>query len=321
MKQLRSEIKTAQPELIHANSIRAGLVATTASVGTNIPVIWILQDALPLHPISTAIRIFVIFSKRTRLMPASQATLDRFRGKLLKTFGKNIPEKVIHNAIELEKFSLDSRNRKLIRDELHLSDDEFVLGIVGQITPRKGQLELIENFAKVQSQIPTSTLLIVGAPMFNKDHIYLEELKNAMGELGIEDRVKFLGLRKDVAAIMQSIDLLVINSKSEALVIVAIEAMACRTPIIATDVGGTTEIIEHKKNGWIVPFGDEKALIEAIGTLANDAELRKKFADESEKIVTSHLSAERLMREVEEFYEQCALEEKKAVNSDLAIES
>jgi glycosyltransferase involved in cell wall biosynthesis len=70
-----------------------------------------------------------------------------------------------------------------------------------------------------------------------------------------------------------------------------------------------------------VPFGDEKALTEALLTLANDAELRKNFADESEKIVKTHLSAERLMREAEEFYEQCALEEKKALNSDLAIES
>jgi L-malate glycosyltransferase len=320
IRQLRSEIKTNQPDLIHAVSTRSGLAATMASAGMKIPVIWHLHDELPNHPLSTLIRIFVVFSSRIRLMPVSEATGKSFRGRFLQTFGKQLQETVVHNGIELDNFKFDPSNRGKIRKELGLGEDELVFGIVGQITPRKGQWELLKIFAETQKQLP-STLLIVGAPVFNQDEIYLEELKQRTKELGIETSVRFLGARKDVPAVMQALDALVINSRSEAMVLVAIEAMACRTPVIATDVGGTREIITHKKNGWLVPFGDESALIEALVTIGKDPDLRRQFAEESEKIATARLSAEQFISRVEEFYKQCATREKLAFSEDLAIQS
>ncbi len=252
IRQLRSEIIKTKPDAIHGNSIRAGLTATLASFGMKIPVFWHIQDELKPHPFSTIIRLLVAASPQTRLIAVSEATADSFRGRLLQKIGKHIPVRIIHNAIEFEKFVFDPANRPKIREELRIGDGEFVIGIVGQITPRKGQLELIKTFAATRKHLPASTLLIVGEPMFNKDHVYLEELKQAVADSGLEDRVKFLGLRKDVAAVMQSLDVLVVNSKSEALVVVAIEAMACGTPVIATSVGGTKEMIEHQTNGWLV---------------------------------------------------------------------
>ncbi len=320
IRQLREEVVKHRPDLIHANSIRAGLVATIASYGIKVPVIWILQDALPFHPLSTFIRLFVLCSSRTRLMPASQATFDRFRGTLLKVAGKNIPVRVMHNAIELEQFQLNNRHREAVRTELGLPEDRFVFGIVGQITPRKGQLELVEAFAKTKRRMPSSTLLVVGEPMFNRDHGYLEQVKRRAKKLGLENDVRFLGMRKDVAAIMQAIDLLVINSKSEALVIVAIEAMACRTPILATDVGGTSEIIDHLKNGWLFESGDKTALSHALERLSNDPELRGSFALESRNFVIKRLTAEKYMRNLEEFYEVCAKRQIGEVRGNLAAE-
>jgi glycosyltransferase involved in cell wall biosynthesis len=319
--QMRRAIRDEKPDLIHANSIRSGLAATAASAGMKMPVIWHLQDELPLHPLSTLIRLSVLLSNRICLMPASKATGDSFRGKLLKGFGKRIPERVVHNGIELENFRFDAENRRRVRAELGLSEDEFVFGVVGQITPRKGQLELIETFAAAQNEMPQATSLIVGAPMFNKDHLYLEELKAAVERLGIENKVKFLGSRRDVPAVMQALDLLVVNSRSEALVVVAIEAMACRTPVLATDVGGTREIIEHGKNGWLINFGDEEGLKNALLTLSQNAEMRRRFADESEKIALAGLGAERLAREVESFYEQCTQSEIEAVREVQAVQS
>jgi L-malate glycosyltransferase len=318
--QLRAAIRHNQPDLIHAVSTRSGLAATVASVGMKIPVIWHLHDELPRHPLSTLIRVFAACFKRIRLMPVSEATGKSFRGRFLQTFGKHLQETVVHNGIELDNFKFDPANRAKIRKELGLSEDELVFGIVGQITPRKGQWELLKTFAETPKQMP-STLLIVGAPVFNQDEIYLEELKQRTKDLGIKPSVKFLGARSDVAAVMQSLDALVINSRSEALVLVAIEAMACRTPVIATDVGGTKEIITHKKTGWLVPFGDEGALKEALLTIGKDADLRHRFAEESEKNATSQLNAEHFISRVEEFYKQCATREKRAVREDLATQS
>ncbi len=300
--QLRLELKDNDADAIHANSIRAGLVAWMASLFTGKPVFWHLQDELPKHPFSTAIRILVAFSSRIRLLSASGATLESFRGKLLKTFGKNVPSKVVHNAIELEKFEIDSKNRAEIRDELKISNSELVFAVIGQITPRKGQLELIEAFAANQKQLQGSTLLVVGAPMFNQDFDYFQKLKETVRRLKIEEKVRFLGLRNDIPAMMQAIDALVINSKSEALVVVAIEAMACGTPVIATDVGGTREIIQNHVNGWLIPFGDRSQLSDALIECAADPELRRAFAAKSRQIVTSQLNAERFISEIEDFF-------------------
>jgi glycosyltransferase involved in cell wall biosynthesis len=307
IKQLRAQILEENPNLIHANSVRAGLVASMASVGTRIPVFWHLHDEMPHHPLSTAIRWFAAFSSRTHLISTCQAVADSFRGTILRLFGKRIPLRVVENAIELEKFNYDPANRQKIREELQLADDEFLIGIVGLITPRKGQLGLIRSFARAQKQLPDSTLLIVGAPMFNKDHLYLEALEKNVREFGIEKRVRFLGLRNDVAAIMQSLDVLVVNSKSEALVIVAIEAMACGTPVIATKVGGIKEMITHQENGWLIPYGDERLLEEALIALRQKTELREKFAIKGREVVESRLHSDRFISELEDFFEEFGL--------------
>ncbi len=320
LRQLRAVIRTEEPNIIHANSIRSGLAASAASIGMKIPVLWHLHDELGTHPISTLIRIFAACFTQTSLMPVSKATGKSFRGILLRFFGEHLHERVVHNGIELEDFKFNAANRGRIRKELNLSDDEIVFGIVGQITPRKGQLELLQTFAATQKQMP-STLLVVGTPVFNRDYLYLEKLIETVKNLGIENRVRFLGARRDVAAIMQSLDALVINSKSEALVLVAIEAMACRTPVIATDVGGTSEIITHKENGWLVSFGNKRALADALATVGSEPELRRQFADEGEKIVASRLNAEHFINQVEDFYRQCTAGEMPAMSKNFATHS
>lgn len=302
IRELRSEVSDTNPDLIHANSIRAGLVATTATIGTKTPVFWHLQDELKPHPISTAIRLFVAFSKRVRLISASKATAESFYGKLLKTFGKNTPLQVVYNSIELEKFDFKPENRTKIREEFNLNESEYLLGIIGQITPRKGQLELIQIFAETLKENSNSTLLIVGKPMFNQDHEYLEKIKETITEKGLENRVRLLGQRSDVPAIMQALDVLVINSKSEAFVVVGVEGMACRTPVIATDAGGTREMIKHRENGLIVQFGDKESLKNSILELRANPDLRKKFAERGEIFARKNLNAEKFILDLEEFF-------------------
>ena len=206
------------------------------------------------------------------------------------------------NCVELETFQIEPENRRKIPAELGLSDAEFVVGMVGQITPRKGQLEALENFAALRARHPDATLLIAGAPMFNRDHEYLAALKETVDRLRLEEKVKFLGLRRDVAALMQAFDVLLVNSKSEAFVVVAIEAMVCGTPVIATDVGGTREMIEHKTNGWLVPFGDAERLQAALIECARNPVSRRQLAEAGKAFAVSHLNAEKFIADLETFF-------------------
>lgn len=319
-KQLRNAIIKFEPDLIHANSIRAGLAATAAGIFTGKPVFWHLQDELPRHPLSSLIRLFAVSSSRIRLIAASQATADRFRGKLLRFFKDRPPYRVIHNVVELENFAVDSDFRREKREELGLGKDEFVLGIVGQITPRKGQLELLRVFAEASRKMALTTLLIIGAPMFNRDDLYFEELKRTVSELGLEDRVKFLGKRQDIAQLMQSLDVLVVNSKSEAFVIVALEAMACGTPIVATKVGGIGEMIEHGVSGWLVPPDDEGSLTESLVTLSRQPELRAVFSEAGKRIVAEKFHADKFIADLENFFAESVMQSK-AKGTFLLIEN
>lgn len=314
---LRRMIVESSPNLIHANTIRAGLVATTATFGTGIPVLWHLHDMLPLHPFSTLIRWYAALSVRTSLLAISEAVAQRFRGGILSAVNGCKKVQVIHNGIELERFSNSLSLGQRVRHELKLRDEQFVIGIVGQITARKGQLELIQAFAEAVKQLPSAVLAIIGAPLFNNDGDYLSELKQTATALNISDRVIFTGARSDVPAVMQALDLLVLNSKVEPLGLVVLEAMACGTPVLATSVDGVPELINHKITGWLVQAKNKQQLIEGMVTLGNDAELRHRLAQAAKQQTVPRFSAQKYLRLVEDYYRQVGGERNESPNREL----
>ncbi len=265
VRSVRSTIKKTNPDLVHANSIRAGLVTTLATLGLRTHLIWHLHDILPRHPMSISIRLFALLFRRARMIAVSRAVADNFAGKFQSLRNRTT---VIYNGIDAARFSYVLGRRADIRCQFDLSESDFVVGIVGLLTPRKGQLGLIHSFARVVKDVPNARLLIVGSPVFNKDHEYADELKRTVSRLGLDDRVSFIGPRNDIPDIMQSIDLLVVNSTVEPFGLVVVEAMACGTPVVAAISGGIPEIIEHQKSGWLVENGNEAVLSAAIVHLA-----------------------------------------------------
>jgi len=295
----RQNVLSIKPDLIHANSIRAGLVATAATLGLGTRVVWHLHDLLPRHPLSSVIRAFAFLSRRSQMIAVSQAVADVFIGVF---FPLKKRVRTILNGIELEKFQPSPTARQEIRQELQLGETELVIGIVGQLTPRKGQLSLIRAFAEVLTQIPRATLLIVGSPLFNRDEEYAALLTKTAQELGLTERVRFTGPRSDVAAVMQALDLVVVNSTAEPFTLVALEAMACGTPILAAISGGVPELIDHGKNGWLIPQGDDRALTNAIAHLGGHPDIRHAMAEQGKRHMAAHFSAERYLDELQAFY-------------------
>jgi glycosyltransferase involved in cell wall biosynthesis len=157
----------------------------------------------------------------------------------------------------------------------------------------------VKTFARVATDLPAAKLLIVGKPIFNNDHEYEAEIVKTIASLGLRDRAILTGQRDDALNVIAQLDTLVINSKSEAFVMVAIEAMAAGTPVIATDVGGTAEMIRHRFNGWLVDPGVEKQLEEALVTLYNNDLQRRLFSRRSKEIVADRLNEKRFIREFE----------------------
>lgn len=300
--QVRACVNKIQPDLIHANSIRAGLVISAATIGTGVPVIWHAHDLLPRHPLSPAIRLFALSSSRTRILAVSQIVAENFRGNLLRWFKNRTHVGVVRNAVDLNRFHPDPVARGAFRKELGLSHADRVVGIIGQLTPRKGQLELIRAFAEVALRNPAAVLLVVGAPIFNRDADYAQRLRETAADLGIANQIRFLGQRNDVDKIIRALDLLVLNSKAEAFPLAALEGMASGTPVIATSVGGVPELITHGETGWLIKPGDWIALAHAIVNLLRDPALRARIANNGQQLVSSNFTQERFMCELETFY-------------------
>ena len=219
----RSIVIDEAPDVIHANSIRAGLVMSAATLGLDMPVIWHAHDILPRHPLSTAVRLFAGITSRNRILAVSQAVADRFRGIVLRPLKRRVPIVVIHNAVDLERFQPNAKSSEESRHLLGLGENQPVIGIVGQLTPRKGQMELIKAFASASREINDAILLVVGAALFNRDTEYAQQLERVARSLGIADRVHFLGSRDDIPRLLQGMDLLVVNSHEEPFALTVLE--------------------------------------------------------------------------------------------------
>jgi glycosyltransferase involved in cell wall biosynthesis len=301
----RRKIIELNPDLIHANSIRAGLVATGATLGMKTKVVWHLHDLLPRHPLSSAIRMVAALSKRSRMIAVSQAVRKNFAGRLASSLNNRIT--VILNAIDLKNFSAVGNDREEIRNGLSLEHDDFAIGIVGQLTPRKGQMELLEAFEKLSSKVPRAVLVIAGAAIFNRDGEYEELLRSTAPRLGISHRVRMLGARKDVPEIMRALDLLVVNSRREPFGLVACEAMAVGTPVLATACDGLPEIIDHRRNGWLVPFAISRNWLSAGSFWPNGLRCEANLPNPPAKTSGNALRFDRYMKELQAFYrEHCA---------------
>ena len=116
------------------------------------------------------------------------------------------------------------------------------------------------------------------------------------------DRVRFLGARDDVPALMRGLDLLVVNSHTEAFALTVLEGLASGTAILATAVDGTPEMISHGENGWLIPARDQQKLAEAMLVLLGDQNLRAQLGSNGRRDAITRFSVERFVAEIHSFY-------------------
>lgn len=301
---VRRRVRGTKPDLIHANSIRAGLVATLATTGMRVPVVWHLHDLLPAHAFSRFVRLVASRSSRTRLLAISEAVRDSFVADDESLAARS---RVILNAIDVERFAREAGSPEAMRRELGLANAYPVAGVVGHLAECKNQLGVLDAFANVLAREPRARLVVVGAELFKSGaQSYETRLRERAAQPDLKGRVIFLGNRSDVPVVMSALDLLVVNSEAEPFGLVMLEAMACGTPVIATAAGGVPEIITHNETGWLVPVGDAEALASAIVELSHDADLRRAISIAARLHVEEKFDVNNYMNALESCYEEAA---------------
>ena len=297
---LRKVLRTVAPDMIHANTLRAGLATSLATLGTGRNVIWHVHDTLPRHPLSTLIRLFAYLDRRTRLVAVSRATARSFSGRL--PFKGRM--KTVYNGVELNKFPFKEKGQSPFRKEFHLSQDDFLFCAIGQICERKGLLELIEAFRQVRAAAPQVHLAIVGSVVFQHERDYSGLLYAAARVPELTGSVHFTGEMDDVYPALEAADLLVLNSRDEPFGLVLIEAMSSGTPVLATRVGGIPEIVTDGKDGWLIDPGDVRALAAKLLELSRDRPALAKVAEIAQRTTCPRFSMEGFQSRLRRLYEE-----------------
>ena len=209
--------------------------------------------------------------------PRLYATVSALRGRRRPTF-------LILNAVDEQELVADVGGAE-VRRRLGIAPGIPVLGVLGRLSPEKGQDLLLKAFAGALRVRPEATMLVVG------DGPEAGSLKAQTRALGIEARVRFCGHQSAIRDYLEALDLLVLPSRSEGLPNVVLEAMCVGVPVLATDVGGVREIIEDGMNGWIVPPGDAEALESAIVRTLSDPARRREIAQRGRASLSPKFSA------------------------------
>jgi glycosyltransferase involved in cell wall biosynthesis len=269
---VRRAARDHRADLVHANSVRAGLAATLAAGRRSPPVLVHVRDCLP--PGRAADWIRRILTRRATVVANSRYTAAAFAGS-----DGQAEVEVLHSPVDLERFDPGRVDRARARARLG-ANGAPVLAVVGQITPWKGQATAIEALAILRRSVPDASLLVIGSVKFAgaatrfDNAAYLRSLEDMAGELGLGDHVRFLGERSDLPDLLRAVDLVLVPSSEEPFGRVVVEAMAMETPVIATSVGGPGEVIEDGVTGTLVPPGAPAAWAQAATDLLADDKRR-----------------------------------------------
>ncbi|MGI4831755.1 MAG: glycosyltransferase family 4 protein, partial [Janthinobacterium lividum] len=241
----------------------------------------------------------------TRAVGVSAATARAFAGNL--PFGKRVG--ILHNGVDLSRFPpkgpaslAGPMEPEDLRHELGLAKDTFLFCAIGQIAPRKGLRELIEAFAETCAASGQTHLVVVGEPLFNRDHEYRDALTELRSNLGLVSRVHFLGARKDVAHIMRSVNIVVLNSLQEPFGLVLVEAMSSGTAVLAANVGGIPEIVTNGLTGWLVSPTDLPALAARMRDLVEHRGQLEAVQKTAIETVCPRFSEERFLKGLQKVY-------------------
>ena len=186
-----------------------------------------------------------------------------------------------------------------IRNEYQFKNEARLVGCIGRIVPQKGQKVFLLAIPGVTQKYPETFFLIVG-DIFLKEEGYKKELLEMIKKNGIEKRVKFTGFRTDVEDVIRSLDIVIFPSIApEAFPLTLLEAMALGKPVIASDIGGTEEIIENGVNGLLVEPNRPEQITERILHLFDHQEVSDRIGQMAKEAVNRKYSLQNYVKGME----------------------
>jgi glycosyltransferase involved in cell wall biosynthesis len=276
-------------DLVHGNTSASRRSIVQATVSAGLPYVQHVRNVVR-NPAKN-----YGYQVADRIVCNSDATAAVFREEPALR-GKTL---TIYNAVDLSQYDGASDTR---RKELGIDASRPVIGFVGQIVPRKGVTTLIRAMAAIATAVPDALLVIVGCPPPDET-AYDEECRRLVTELGLGDRVRFMGYRRDVPAFMRTFDVFALPTRSEPFGKVVIEAMAGGAAVVASRVGGIPEIITGPELGLLIAPDDPDALAKAAVACLGDAPRRRAMAERALASVHARFTMDAMLARMQSLYD------------------
>ena len=281
---LRSFARRRGADILHTNSLKADIIGALAGRLADLPVVWhvrdrIADDYLP----SAATRIFRVLCRHMpdHVVVNSAATLEALQLPEHRR-ARVIYNGIVHDGLPFAELLDDDGHEPPAPLNGHAANghangasapaDGPIIGLVGRISPWKGQDIFLRAAAQVKERYPKARFQIIGAPLFGEED-YERELRALCSELGLDENVEWLGFRTDVPELIERMTVMAHASKTgEPFGQVVVEAMMAARPLVATDGGGIPEIVADNQTGLLVPMNDAPAMAAALLRLLDQPE-------------------------------------------------
>lgn len=293
---LRRLVREREIQIVHSHDHKTDAVT------------WLLAKAEPIIPLATAhgfagrsrneLIYYAIEKRLLATFPKVIAVSQPIKAELVRTGSAAERVVVINNGIDPRAFKRDPSRRSAVRAELGLEPDAFVVGAVGRLEDEKRFDILIEAIADLRTRHPQVVLVIVGEGSLRAP------LEKQISMLGLATGVRLAGHRTDVADQHAGFDVFVQSSEREGTPNAVLEAMALESPVVATDVGGTGELMQDGVHGFLIPKHDRQAIISAIERTLLDPGGSAVRTSAARRRVETDLSFAERMRKVERVYEE-----------------
>jgi glycosyltransferase involved in cell wall biosynthesis len=253
-----------RPDVVHANSIRGGIVAGLTPLHGAARVVHV-RDCLPPGPATTA--TMRLIAARADVVIANSSYTARF----VAQHAPRASISVVHNPVDMRRFDPALVARADMRKRLGAGADGCVLlGVVAQLSPWKGQETAIEALRILRSEGVDAQLLLIGSAKFTAqgtrfdNEAYVRRLHALVARHALQDHVAWLGEREDVPDLVGALDVLLLPSQEEPFGRALIEAMALEVPVIATDVGGPPDILAQGREGYLLAPGQPELWAQGV---------------------------------------------------------
>jgi glycosyltransferase involved in cell wall biosynthesis len=298
--QIVNLVRKEKFDIIHTHSSKAGILGRWAAQIVGIPVVhtihgfpfhnfmpqWKRQFYLNIERISRPCTdFFITVSERNRQEGAKLGVLNLDNSK------------TVYSGIDLTKLDRPC-DLQLVRRDLDLPENCQIICMVGRLDQQKAPYLLIDAFAEVIKNSPNTILLLVG------DGELLDSLKSQVQQLGIGDKVRFLGAREDVPEILKLSDIFALSSLWEGLGRAMTEAMLLGKPVVVPNIDGIPEIVHHNETGDLYPAKDIDQLAKHLSYLLQHPEARARLGNNAYQLTRKLFDSNLMVSQIEAIYDR-----------------